>query len=73
MSDQSDQIIIRRLRCGDERLAARLAETFKFARVGDATLSRFLSNSLNFLFIALDGDEPVGFVLAYELQRIDVE
>jgi aminoglycoside 3-N-acetyltransferase I len=67
------EIVIRRLLIGDEELAGRLAETFKGSRAIFASLSTFLSNPLNFLIVALDGEEPVGFVLAHQLQRIDTE
>jgi aminoglycoside 3-N-acetyltransferase I len=67
------EIVIQRLLSGDEELAGRLAETFKGSRASSASLSRFLSNLANYLFVALDNDEPVGFVLAYQLQRIDTE
>lgn len=67
------QILIRRLRSGDEELAGRLAESFKGSRASFTSLSTFLSNPLNFLFAALDDDEPVGFVLAHQLQRLDSE
>jgi ribosomal protein S18 acetylase RimI-like enzyme len=67
------QIIIRRLLGGDEELAGRLAEIFKSSRGSVDSLSSFLSNPLNFLLVALDDNEPVGFVLAYQLQRIDGE
>lgn len=67
------QIIIQRLLSGDEELTGRLAETFKGSRASFASLSTFLSNPLNFLFVALDGDAPAGFVLAHQLQRLDTE
>jgi ribosomal protein S18 acetylase RimI-like enzyme len=73
VSTATGQVVIRRLLSGDEELAGRLALAFKSSSGNLASLSNFLSNPLNYLFVALDDDEPVGFVLAYQLQRIDGE
>jgi ribosomal protein S18 acetylase RimI-like enzyme len=36
-------------------------------------LSRFLTRSDNLLIVAIDGDQPVGYLVAYLLDRVDRE
>ena len=60
-----------RLGIGDERLAARTVRTLKAERVNYNYLRGFLKKETNILLVALDGVTPVGFLLAYELDRID--
>ena len=67
------KITIRRLHTGDEETAGRVAHLFKRSRGSDESLSRFLLNPLNLLIVAQERDEPVGFVIAHQLQRIDGE
>jgi aminoglycoside 3-N-acetyltransferase I len=69
-------IPIRRLGTGDAALAAAAASTFKSHSHSADSLSAFLANPANFLLIGVavaeDGlEEPVGYLLAYRLQRPD--
>lgn len=52
---------IRRLRRGDEALVAALAE--------GTPRTDLLDDERTFFLVALDGDHPIGFALAYELLR----
>ena len=60
-----------RLGIGDERLAARTVRALKAERVNYGYLRGFLQKKSNVLIVALDDVNPVGFTLAYELERID--
>ena len=60
-----------RLGVGDERLAARTVRTLKAERVNYNYLDAFLKNETNVLLVALEGETPVGFALAYALNRMD--
>ena len=62
---------IKRLGIGDESLAARTVRALKNKRDSYNYLRDFLRKESNILFVALDGETPVGFLLAYELDRID--
>jgi len=69
---------IRRLVTGDEEAAVRVVQEVKFAEDGivgvsveSACMRTFLADDHNYLIIASAGDEPVGFILAYELPRVD--
>jgi len=69
-------IPIRRLGPGDAALAEAAASTFKSHSHSADSLSAFLANPANFLLIGVavaeDGqEEPVGYLLAYRLQRPD--
>ncbi len=64
-------IEIKRLRPGDEVLAERAMHEVKRATPDLNHAERYLSNEMNVLLVALDGQQPVGFVLAYELERVD--
>lgn len=60
-----------RLGIGDERLAAQTVRTLKAERVNYSYLHGFLKKQTNVLLVALEGETPVGFILAYELNRVD--
>lgn len=69
---------IRRLQAGDEEAAARVVEDVKLAGDGitDVTIDpvnllSFLSKGTSYLLAAYMEATPVGFILAYELPRID--
>ncbi len=70
-------IALRRLDPGDAELALRAARELKITDpvLRDAlTLEHartFLENADNVLLVATDGDRPIGFLLAYCLDRID--
>ena len=67
----------RRLGSGDEALARDAIATLKIAdgRLRrDLTadyLRRFLSRPENYLIVATDGDQPIGYLVAYLLDRVD--
>lgn len=64
---------IRRLRPGDEQLAIATAITCKPEREregyvpGAAHLHALMANDANYLLVAAEGDEPVGFLIAYRM------
>ena len=60
-----------RLGVGDERLAAQMVRALKAERVNYNYLRGFLKKENNVLLVALEGTTPVGFTLAYELDRVD--
>lgn len=39
--------------------------------ITEEAMNIFLSNKSNYLIVAVDEDEVVGFIVAYELQRVD--
>jgi len=53
--------VVRRLRPGDEQVVARLAER--------APQTALLSSESTIFLVAFEAEEPIGFVLAYELPR----
>jgi ribosomal protein S18 acetylase RimI-like enzyme len=64
-------VTIRRLRSGDDATACAVATTFKASAVPRSRAGKFLANSANYLVVAdVDGD-PVGFLIAYRLERLD--
>ena len=62
---------IRRLGPGDETFAGQIMRDVKSVTSDDDHAERFLSNDMNILLVALDNEQPVGFILAYELERVD--
>ena len=71
MSEDVTDALIRRLRSGDEGVACKVAEIFKRAPVTTDSMRAFLSDERNHLIVALMGEEMAGFVLGYELARLD--
>lgn len=64
-------VTVERLREGDEDMAQAVAERLCASCAGREKLARFLADPNNVLMVAqLDG-VPVGFALAYVLERID--
>jgi ribosomal protein S18 acetylase RimI-like enzyme len=55
-------VIVRRLAPGDEAVVRRLAEDA-------APQSDLLAEERTIFLVAFDGDDPIGFLLAYELLR----
>jgi ribosomal protein S18 acetylase RimI-like enzyme len=64
-------VVIRRLRPGDEARACEVAATFKGAHFSPARAGQFLENRSNYLIVAERAGELAGFILAYRLERID--
>lgn len=62
---------IKELRPGEEPLAVRAIEEIKRARTSEAHMNRFLARAENILLVAVAEDRPVGFALAYQLDRVD--
>lgn len=70
-------MIVRRLRPGDEELAASVVNAVKpeeerGGNVADIALMKgFLANESNYLVVAYEDDIPMGFALGYCLPRVD--
>jgi ribosomal protein S18 acetylase RimI-like enzyme len=71
---------IRRLRSDDAALAKQAIVTLKSDidtrvahRLAKIHLSNFLSRESNILLVALEQNKPIGFALAYRLERVDRE
>jgi aminoglycoside 3-N-acetyltransferase I len=69
---------IKRLQQGEEQLAEEVIKKLKSEDAAEhnldsdfSYLQSFLKNPQNYLYAAFDNNEPVGFTLAYELDRID--
>jgi ribosomal protein S18 acetylase RimI-like enzyme len=69
----SGMIPIRRLGTGDGARAEKAVRAFKGRSLSADSLDAFLANPANYLLVAVaeDGREPVGYLLAYRLQRPD--
>ena len=66
-------MVIRRLRVGDDSVARQAVEVFKASRPSTRHLANFLANKDNYVYIAEVDEKPVGFLLAYKLERCDGE
>ena len=68
-------MVIKRLQAGEEEKAIRAISSLKLKDENIPTdfsyITNLLSNDSNYLIVALDKDTPAGFLIAYELQRID--
>ena len=62
---------IRRLTAGDEQTACEIASIFRSSQVATDYMADLLADERNHLIAALVDQRPVGYVLGYELQRID--
>ncbi len=60
---------IRRLAPGDERIVQQLSGWVGRPPLDDQGAARFLANERNHLLVAFDDGDPVGMLLAYELDR----
>jgi hypothetical protein len=58
---------VRKLGPGDEAVVQELSRWVDRPPHDDAGAARFLANERNHLLVAFDGKEPVGMVLAHEL------
>jgi GNAT superfamily N-acetyltransferase len=61
----------KRLVPGDEELAARAIAEIKRATTDSDHAASFLADDRRFLIVAHQNCEPLGFALAYELERVD--
>ncbi len=61
----------RRLQPGDESLAARAISEIKKAKTDTGRMTAFLARDDQFLILAHENYEPLGYALAYELERVD--
>ena len=66
-------IAIERLGPGDAARAERAVRTFKSDSLAEAALEAFLRNPANYLLVAEQEGEAIGFLLAYRLERADRE
>ena len=66
-------IAIERLGPGDAARAERAVRAFKTASRAADSLETFLRNRANYLLVAEHDGEPIGFLLAYRLERADRE
>ena len=66
-------IAIERLGPGDAGRAERAIRTFKTASRAATALEAFLRNPANYLVVAEQEGEAIGFLLAYRLERADRE
>jgi GNAT superfamily N-acetyltransferase len=66
-------IPIHRLGPGDARRAGRAVRAFKSTSRAARSLETFLRNPANYLLVAEHEGEPVGFLVAYRLERADRE
>ena len=70
-------IAVTRLAPGDAALACRAISPLKItdpavrAALHTGTLERFLARETNILLLARDGAEPIGYLVAYLLDRVD--
>lgn len=62
---------IRRLRPGDEATAREVVALFKSSNISAEEARSFLSNAQNHLIVAEVDGKMAGFVLGYELNRVD--
>ena len=65
--------VIRRLGPADVALGWRLVHDLKRGAVSESYVARLLGAPANFLFAALAGETPVGFLLAHRLDRLPEE
>ena len=71
MRAKANNITIRRLISADSKIASEIARLFKRADETSINVDKLLSNDGNFIIAALAENLPVGFVLAYRLERMD--
>ena len=73
-------MIIKKLQSSDAEIAVQALIKIKFVEDGTEYLAKtltddylrdFLKNDRHYLLVALEGNTPVGFILAYRLQRVD--
>ncbi len=75
----STPITVRRLVPGDERLACTTVNALRLEAEGESHrvdveyIGRFLRGENNYLIVAYEGDSPLGYALAYRLQRFDMD
>ena len=74
---ENKSIEVRQLECGDELLALAAIKKLLPGKEGDAPtstvehLQRFLSSTSNVLILAVSDDEPIGFLSAYIMPRLE--
>jgi len=62
---------VRRLITADSALAVAAIQQIKPAPTTTEQVTNFLQHPDHYFIAAIEGDRPLGFALAYELQRID--
>lgn len=64
---------IQRLKIRDVNKALQVVSIFKGTKVSKPYIQKFLSNDKNYLIVAYQEENPTGFILGYELQRMGDE
>ena len=64
-------MIIRRLVPEDLKIGVAAIQNIKRVRTTSGVVAQFLKRSDQYFIAAIEDDQPVGFALAYELERID--
>lgn len=64
---------IKRFTPEDIDAAVRLVRTLKNEYMSPQALGRFLDDDGNYLIVAFIDDQPAGWVVAYELKRVDTD
>jgi ribosomal protein S18 acetylase RimI-like enzyme len=62
---------IRRLAPDDVKIGVAAIQSIKRAPTTDEVVAQFLKRPDQYFIAAIEGDQPIGFTLAYELERID--
>jgi len=62
---------IRRLAPDDLKIGVAAIQDIKRAKTTTRAVARFLKRPDQYFIVAIEDDQPIGFALAYELQRID--
>jgi len=62
---------IHRLVAEDVKIGVAAIQNIKQARTTTAVVARFLTRPDQYFIAAIEDDQPIGFALAYELERID--
>jgi ribosomal protein S18 acetylase RimI-like enzyme len=81
-SERNTYMIIKRLQTNDAETAYQVLTRVKFVEDGTEHLTDtltteylrdFLKNDRHYLLAALEGNSPIGFILAYRMRRVDRE
>jgi aminoglycoside 3-N-acetyltransferase I len=62
---------IRRLAPDELKIGVAAIQDIKRAKTTTRAVARFLKRPDQYFIVAIEDDQPIGFALAYELQRID--
>lgn len=65
-------MVIKRVVKEDIDLVKQISSCYKNRETQDKDIEDFLDNSFNYIIVSLDNDRVVGFLIAYQLQRFDM-